>query len=144
MSLHYLGVGGPVHNIANTYGLGRSTVGRVFCQFIAAMMKHKSKFIRWPRTAVDLQQVKDDFKAKQGFPNNCGALDVTHIDMELPCGEAHVAWYDRNHNYSMTLQAVVDSEMRFLNVMFGAPGVCNDIRILRNSQLHSKAQTTKS
>ncbi|MCO5594504.1 hypothetical protein L7F22_048536 [Adiantum nelumboides] len=60
--------------------------------------------------------------------------------MELPCGEVHVAWYDRNHNYSMTLQALVDSEMRFLNVMSGIRGVCNDIRILRNSQLHSKAQ----
>ncbi|MCO5568636.1 hypothetical protein L7F22_022335 [Adiantum nelumboides] len=111
----------------------------MFRQFIAAMMKQRSKFIRWPRTATDMQQVKDGFEAKQGFPNCCGALDVTHINMELPCEEAHVAWYDRNHNYSMTLQAVVDSEMRFLNVMSRVPSVCNDIRILRNSQLHSKA-----
>ncbi|MCO5553897.1 hypothetical protein L7F22_007423 [Adiantum nelumboides] len=63
--------------------------------------------------------------------------------MELPCGEAHVAWYDRNHNYSMTLQAVVDSEMQFLNVMSEVPGVCNDIRILRNSQLHMKVQNNQ-
>ncbi|MCO5571151.1 hypothetical protein L7F22_024887 [Adiantum nelumboides] len=143
MSLHYLDVGGPAHNIANTYGLGLSTVSRVFCQFIGAMMKHRSKFIHWPRTTIDLQQFKDGFEAKQGFPNCCGALDVTHINMDLPCGEAHVAWYDRNHSYSMTLQAVIGSEIRFLSVMSGAPGVCNDIRILRNSPLHSKAQNNQ-
>ncbi|MCO5568638.1 hypothetical protein L7F22_022337 [Adiantum nelumboides] len=131
MSLHYLGVGGPVHNIANTYGLGRTTISRVFRQFIASMMKSRSKFIRWPRTTADMQQVKDGFKPKQGFPNCCGPLDATHINMKLPCGEAHVAWYDRNHNYSMTLQAAVDSEMRFLNVMSGVPGVCNDIRTIK-------------
>ncbi|MCO5608568.1 hypothetical protein L7F22_062779 [Adiantum nelumboides] len=107
------------------------------------MVKHRSKFIHCPRTAVDLQQGKDGFEAKQRFPNCCGALDITHINMELPSGEVHVAWYDRNHNYAMTLQAVVDSEMRFFNVMSGVPGVCNDIRILRNSQLHMKAQNNQ-
>ncbi|MCO5568637.1 hypothetical protein L7F22_022336 [Adiantum nelumboides] len=91
-----------------------------------------------------MQQVKDDFEEKQGFPNCCGALDITHINMERPCGEAHVAWYDRNHNYSMRLQATIDSEMRFLNVMSRVPGVCNDIRILRNSQLHCKAQNNQT
>ncbi|MCO5562824.1 hypothetical protein L7F22_016459 [Adiantum nelumboides] len=38
MSLHLLGVGGPVHNVVNTYDLGRSTVGRVLRQFVAAML----------------------------------------------------------------------------------------------------------
>ncbi|MCO5579139.1 hypothetical protein L7F22_032991 [Adiantum nelumboides] len=104
------------------------------------MMKHRSKFMRWPRATADMQQLKDGFEAKQGFPNYCDTLDVTHINMELPCGEAHVAWYDRSCNYSMTLRAVLDSEMRFLNVMSRVPGVCNDICILRNSQLHNKAQ----
>ncbi|MCO5610693.1 hypothetical protein L7F22_064934 [Adiantum nelumboides] len=104
------------------------------------MVKHRSKFIHWPCTTVELQQVKDGFKAKQGVSNCCGTLDVTSINMELPCKEAHVAWYNKNDNYSMTLQVVVYSKMRFLNVISRVFGVCNDIRILGNSQLHMKAQ----
>ncbi|MCO5597892.1 hypothetical protein L7F22_051977 [Adiantum nelumboides] len=140
MSLHLLGIGGPIHNIANIYSLGHSTVSRVFRQFIMALLKHRATFIHWPRSLEEMQRVKDGFEEKQGFPYCCGALDVTHINMELPEGEAHAHWYDRNHSYSMTLQTVVDSDMRFLNVMSGMPGMCNDIRILRNSLLYSKAQ----
>ncbi|MCO5583755.1 hypothetical protein L7F22_037669 [Adiantum nelumboides] len=90
---------------------------------------------------MELQQVKDGFEAKQGFPNCCGAIDVTHINMDLPPGEVLAHWFDRDHNYSMTLQAVVDSDMRFLDIMCGMPGVCNDIRILQNSSLYMKAKS---
>ncbi|MCO5607858.1 hypothetical protein L7F22_062060 [Adiantum nelumboides] len=61
--------------------------------------------------------------------------------MELPNGEAHTHSFDKDHNYSMSLQGVVDSNMRFLDVMCGMPGVCNDIRVLRNSSLYFKAQS---
>ncbi|KAI5073910.1 hypothetical protein GOP47_0011923 [Adiantum capillus-veneris] len=141
MSLHLLGIGGPVHNVANMYGMGRSTVSRVFRQFITAIVKHKSSFIHWPRTPLELEQVKRGFEAKQGFPNCCGAIDVTHINMDLPPGEVQAHWFDRNHNYSMTLQAIVDSDMRFMDILCGMPGVCNDIRILRNSTFYMRAQS---
>ncbi|MCO5583809.1 hypothetical protein L7F22_037723 [Adiantum nelumboides] len=105
------------------------------------MLKHKSTFICWPQTPQELQQVKDGFVAKQGFPNCCGAIDITHINMDLPPGEAAAHWFDRDHNYSMTLQGVVDSDMQFLDIMCGMPGVCNDIRILQNSSPYMKSQS---
>ncbi|KAI5058091.1 hypothetical protein GOP47_0026261 [Adiantum capillus-veneris] len=61
--------------------------------------------------------------------------------MELPIGEAHTHSYDRDHNYSMTLQGIVDSNMCFLDVMCGMPGMCNDIRVLRNSSIYTLAQS---
>ncbi|MCO5584233.1 hypothetical protein L7F22_038157 [Adiantum nelumboides] len=97
--------------------------------------------MKCPQSQEEWQVLKDGFSCKQGFPNCCGAIDETHINMELPGGEAHTHWYDRNKNYSMSLQAVVDSEMRFLDVMCGMPGICNDIRVLRNSSLFCKAQS---
>ncbi|MCO5567981.1 hypothetical protein L7F22_021677 [Adiantum nelumboides] len=137
MSFHLLGIGGPIHNIENIYSLGHSTVIKVFRQFMMALLKHRATFIHWPRSLEEMQRVKEGFEEKEGFPNCCGALDVNHINMELLEGGAHAHWYDRNHNYSMTLQAVIDSDMRFLNIM---SGVCNDIRILRNSHFYPKAQ----
>ncbi|MCO5587705.1 hypothetical protein L7F22_041656 [Adiantum nelumboides] len=118
MSLHVLGVGGPLHNIANMYGVGQSTVSRVFRQFVCALLKYKSTIISW-------QTLKQGFERKQGFSNCCNAIDVTHINMELPNGEAHSHWFDKDQNYSMSLQGVVDSNMRFLEVIgiLNGPGV---------------------
>ncbi|MCO5575250.1 hypothetical protein L7F22_029050 [Adiantum nelumboides] len=124
VSLHLLGIGGHVHNIANMYGMGHSTVSRVFRQFIAAIVKHKSTFIHWPKTPLELEQVKRGFEAKQGFPKCCGAIDVTHINMDLPPEEA-----------------IVDSDMQFMDILCDMPGVCNDIRILRNSSFYMRAQS---
>ncbi|KAI5058041.1 hypothetical protein GOP47_0026211 [Adiantum capillus-veneris] len=119
LSLHMLGIGGLVHNIANVYGLGRSTISRVFRQFIEPMMRHRSTFIRWSTTPQEKQLVKEGFEAKQGFPNCCGAIDAMHIKMELPAGGGR----------------------QQLDVMCGMPGVCNDIHVLRSSSLYRKAQT---
>ncbi|MCO5586302.1 hypothetical protein L7F22_040241 [Adiantum nelumboides] len=139
MSLHLLGIGGPIHNVANMYGMGHSIVSRVFCQFIAAIVKHKSTFIHWPRAPLELEQVKRGFEAKQGFPNCCGAIDVTHINMDLHQEKCkHIGLIEI---YSMTLQAIVDSDMRFMDILCGMPGVCNDIQILSNSTFYMRAQS---
>ncbi|MCO5552582.1 hypothetical protein L7F22_006095 [Adiantum nelumboides] len=89
----------------------------------------------------ELEQVKGSFEVKEGFPNCCGTIDVTHINMDLPSGEVQAHWFDRNHNYSMTLQAIVNSDMRSMDILCGMPGVCNDIRILRNSTFYMRAQS---
>ncbi|KAI5079341.1 hypothetical protein GOP47_0004820 [Adiantum capillus-veneris] len=119
ISLHLLGVGGPLHNMANLYGVGQFTVCQVLRQFVYALLKHKQSIICWPRTPQGWQALNDSFEEKQGIPNCCGAIDATHINMELP----------------------IDSNMRFLDVMCGMPGMCNDIRLLRNSSIYTSAQS---
>ncbi|MCO5593926.1 hypothetical protein L7F22_047945 [Adiantum nelumboides] len=141
IALYLHGVAGPLHSVASLFGVGRSTVTKVFREFVHAILKHKSTFIRWPQSQEEWRALKAGFARKQGFPNCCGVIDVTHSNMQLSSGEAHTHWYDRNKNYSMSLQAVVDSVMRFLDVMCGMPGMCNDIRVLRNSSLFRKAQS---
>eukprot|EP01018_Ginkgo_biloba_P000115 Gb_05657 [translate_table: standard] len=56
--------------------------------------------------------------------------------MDLPYNETLVDWYDREHNYSMLVQAIVDSNMRFLNICTGWPGSLNDTRLLKNSSFY--------
>lgn len=77
--------------------------------------------------------VKEGIRNLQGFPNCCGIMDVTHIQIELPAGNSAADWEDREHNYSMILQAVVDSNYRFLDVFAGCPGSVYDSRVLRIS-----------
>ena len=53
--------------------------------------------------------------------------------MRLPAGEASNIWHGSEENYSMILQAVVDPEMRFCDILTSWPGSINDHRILKNS-----------
>lgn len=48
-------------------------------------------------------------------------------------GDSTVDWFDREHNYSMVVQAICDSDLRFQDVFTGLPGSVTDSRALRSS-----------
>ena len=73
-------------------GVGKSTMGWVVRQFVKALLKHMDRFICCPAREVASQQVKQGFEAQRGFPNFIGAIDNTHIELELPQSEWHTAW----------------------------------------------------
>eukprot|EP01018_Ginkgo_biloba_P020532 Gb_33567 [translate_table: standard] len=88
--------------------------------------------LKWPDTS-EMEEIKAKFEYIQGMPNCCGAIDSTHIVMSLPSVEASTVWHDHESNYSMVLQAIVDADMRFRDIITGWPGSLNDFRLLRNS-----------
>ncbi|MCO5562353.1 hypothetical protein L7F22_015979 [Adiantum nelumboides] len=76
----------------------------------------------------------------RSLPNCCGAIDCTHVNIDLPRDEQSNTWRDRYGNYSMILQGIVDSKMRFTIVNIGCQGSCNDKRVLRNSGIYKLCQ----
>lgn len=58
----------------------------------------------------------------------------------LQVGDSTVDWYDREENYSMVVQAVVDSDLRFRDVFSGLPGSVTDSGALRNSGLYRRCE----
>eukprot|EP01018_Ginkgo_biloba_P019334 Gb_33835 [translate_table: standard] len=123
-------------NINELFGCGKSIVVRTIRKFIHAMQIRCSNVVQWPTDSIALECVKEGFCQKRGFPNCCGAIDVTHIRFQLPPNESSSYWYDQDHNYSMVLQAIVDSNMRFMDVFTGWFGSINDARLLRNSSFY--------
>ena len=93
----------------------------------------KSKFINWPHAEV-LEQTIDKFHQRNGFPGVIGALDGTHISIKAPT-ENPQSYINRKGYYSLQLQAVCDSDMKFLNCFCGYAGSCHDARVLGNSDL---------
>eukprot|EP01018_Ginkgo_biloba_P016929 Gb_05153 [translate_table: standard] len=123
-------------NISELFGCGKSTVVRTIRKFIHAMQIRCSNVVKWPIDSIALERVKEGFRQKRGFPNCYGAIDVTHIRFQLPRNESSSDSYDRDHHYSMVLQAIVDSNMHFLDVFTGWYGSTNDARLLRNSSFY--------
>ncbi|MCO5548803.1 hypothetical protein L7F22_002265 [Adiantum nelumboides] len=108
-------------DISKHFGVGKATVSKVIRKFVNALL------------ALHMEEVKRGFLLQRDLPNCCGALDVTHVNMEKPKCESGVDWFDRNKNYSMSVQCIVDMDLRFMDVFASWPGSVNGKRILRNS-----------
>ena len=78
---------------------------------------------------------KAGFESKYGFPNCMGAIDCTHVDINLTPHANSSDYYNKKCKYSIVVQAVVDSNLRFLDVNIGSPGSVHDARIYRTSAL---------
>ncbi|MCO5602271.1 hypothetical protein L7F22_056400 [Adiantum nelumboides] len=100
------------------------------------MLVHRRQHISWPKSSSEIDKIKAGFFSIQGLPNVCGAMDATHIVMERPHGELDLNWYNRNKDYSMLVQVVVDANMSFSDVFAGFPGSINDTRLLKNLALY--------
>lgn len=131
IALRRLASGDPQVSVGEQFGVGQSTVSQVTWRFVESMEERGRHHLKWP-DVQEMEKVKAGFE-QHGLPNCCGAVDVTHIIMTLPSVESSTDWYDREHNYSMVLQAIVDMDMRFRDILTGWPGSMNDSQLLRNS-----------
>lgn len=120
--------------IGELFGVSASTVVKSTWKFIRAVTKRFGNEIKWSH-GQDMKSVKAGFSAK-GFPNCCGTIDGTHLPVELPLGENSVDYFDYKPNVSVSMQAIVDSQCRFLDVCCGLPGSIQDSRLLRNSHFY--------
>ncbi|MCO5553926.1 hypothetical protein L7F22_007452 [Adiantum nelumboides] len=133
-----LTTGNTFKNVSEILGCGRSTVVKIVNKFVSSVRQRAGHYLQWPSTPEQSARIKEGFFNKHGLANCCGTLDTTHIIMDLPSGEPADIWLDRNHTFSMALQAVVDTELRFLDVCVGYPGSLSDAKCLRASAFYKK------
>lgn len=133
VALRRLSSGESLTNIGDSFGMNQSTVSQVTWRFVEAMEERGLHFLCWP-TQGEMEEIKSKFERMRGLPNCCGAIDITHIMMTLPTADSSDdVWLDGEGNCSMTLQAIVDPEMRFRNIITGWPGSMSDDIVLRSS-----------
>ncbi|KAL5554788.1 hypothetical protein UlMin_042189 [Ulmus minor] len=134
IALRRLGSGESLSIIGESFGINQSTVAQLTWRFVEAMEERGLRHLTWPSTEVEMDKIKSKFEKIRGLPNCCGAIDTTHIMMTLPTTDPQSEfWLDSERNCSMLLQAVVDPEMRFLDIITGWPGSLNDTTVLRSS-----------
>ncbi|CAI0474986.1 unnamed protein product [Linum tenue] len=137
VALRRLGTGDSLAAVADSFGLNHSTVSQVTWRFVEALEQRALHHLRWPSTELEMAEIKSKFQKLQGLPNCCGVVDTTHITMLLSTSDpTSNVWLDREKNYSMVLQAIVDPEMRFLDIVTGWPGNMEDWVVFQSSTFH--------
>ncbi|KAK9280540.1 hypothetical protein L1049_014232 [Liquidambar formosana] len=144
VALRRLGSGESLLTIGDSFGLNHSTVSQVTWRFVEAMEERGLHHLRWPSTEQEMTETKSKFEKIRGLPNCCGAIDTTHIMMCLPAAEpASNVWLDQEKKHSMILQAIVDPDLRFQDIVTGWPGKMNDSSVLQSSNFFKLCEKGK-
>ncbi|KAL6620368.1 hypothetical protein ACP70R_035507 [Stipagrostis hirtigluma subsp. patula] len=135
VALMRLTSGESLQNIGMWFGMNHSAISNITWRFIESMEERAICHLKWPNPE-ERAAIKARFEKIYGLPNCCGAIDTTHI---LMCSSAQPnsnVWLDRENKNSMVLQAVVDADMRFRDIVSGWPGSMDDSCILRTSGIY--------
>ncbi|KAF2318677.1 hypothetical protein GH714_010022 [Hevea brasiliensis] len=144
IALRRLSSGESLSNIGDSFGINQSTVSHITWRFVEAMEERGLHHLRWPTTEAEIEEIKSKFEKMHGLPNCCGVIDTTHIVMTLPTVDhSNDVWIDREKNHSMVLQAIVDPDMRFRDVIVGYPGSLSDALVLQNSSFFKLSEEGK-
>ncbi|XVF68699.1 hypothetical protein PTKIN_Ptkin11bG0022400 [Pterospermum kingtungense] len=134
VALRRLSSGDSLVTVGDLFGLHHSTVSQLTWRFVEAMEERGLHHLQWPSTEAEMTEIKSKFEKIQGLPNCCGVIDTTHVMMCLPLSDpASKVWLDHDKNHSMVLQAIVDPEMRFRDIVTGWPGKLEDWLVFQSS-----------
>ncbi|OWM70082.1 hypothetical protein CDL15_Pgr025932 [Punica granatum] len=144
VALRRLNSGKSLTSIGESFKISQSTVSHVTWRFVEAMEERGISHLYWPSDEAEIGQIKSKFEKIRGLPNCCGAIDTTHILMNLSNVDgSNDVWYDREKNCSMVLQVIVDPDLRFRDIITGWPGKLSDATILKSSGFYGLAEEGK-
>ncbi|XP_054743410.1 uncharacterized protein LOC129248028 [Anastrepha obliqua] len=118
--------------LSDRFGIANGAAHYLFKKTIKVLCELKSE-IKWP--SVEQQQTimtKFENSRENPFPFVIGCLDGTHFNIPTPSEDA-ISYYDRKRKHSVQMQAICDSQFRFLDVFIGYPGSCHDANVWRSS-----------
>ncbi|XP_024872183.1 protein ALP1-like [Temnothorax curvispinosus] len=135
--LWYIANTEPLRTMSDRFDVSISSVFRVLRRVVTWLLTKFDSVIKWPQ-GLEAVVVNEQFSSKKSIPKVLGAIDGTHIRIEKPLDRAR-EYCNRKKYFSISLQAVADADMRFINVYCGDPGSLHDARILRRSELYHEA-----
>jgi len=121
--------------IANLFDVPKSSVLLCVRHVCSATIRTCcSEFIKFPHSKENLINNEQRFANVRGMRNVLGAIDGSHIPIKAPEHEPAV-YINRKGFHSVVLQAVVDSQLMFMDCYAGWPGSVHDARVFKNSPL---------
>ncbi|XP_054091112.1 putative nuclease HARBI1 [Zeugodacus cucurbitae] len=120
--------------ISDRFDVGMGATYRAFIKILKLICRLKSTIIKFPTTTAAQKKIADGFSQRRHsiFPFVLGCIDGTHIPISQPKNDA-ISFYNRKGTFSIIAQAIVDSDMKFLDVFVSCPGRCHDASVWQRS-----------
>ncbi|XP_054708934.1 uncharacterized protein LOC129218640 [Uloborus diversus] len=136
IALYKLGSSAEYRTIASLFGVHKSTVCECVLEFCSLLVDNLLKeVITFPSSTAEVSRLIGEFEDIWGFPQCCGAIVGSHIQIKPPKKNA-TCYHNYRSLYSVILLAVVDAKYKFLYINVGATGRNNDSFVFKNSNLY--------
>ena len=112
------------------------TYTQLFCD---TMFASRSEYIKFP-PLNELRNVVNSFSEKTKIQNVVGAIDGNHIPIKAPTVNKE-CYFNQKHRYSILLQGVVGTNLKFYDAFAGVPESVHDARLLRISKFGKKMKS---
>ena len=121
---------------------GKATVIKITADFVKELVRLASRFIKFLKRNYKTASAVELFKSfwSCSLPQVLGAIDGTHIEILKPHNESSMDYFSRKKEYTVNTQAVVGSNLIFLDAATGFPGSIHDTRMLRAIRLYQDAE----
>ena len=127
-------------DIGTHFDQGKSTCITITKKYCQIMRQMTAQFIKFPRLYQEFSRAIALFEDVSKIHQAMGAIDSMHIEIIAPPGRGKFGYFDREHRYSMTLQAVVGDNLEFLDTAVGFPGSMHDACDLQQSKLFKSTE----
>ena len=118
VTLYYLSEEGLMRKVANTFGIGKSTVSVIIRRVTKAISVHLApKYIQIPSTEKEVEEMVGQFYEWHGFPQCLGAVGGTHIATKRPSVTFSSDFVKRKGHFTLNCQAAADYSYRFFDVV---------------------------
>ena len=119
IALYFIASTDGYQSLANLFGVSRAFMSICIRQVAEAIItKLKPKYLTIPK-GDELLRIIGTYKEKWGFPMCAGAIDGTHIPIVTPQKD-HAAYVNRKSYHSIAMQALVDTNYLFRDIVVGA------------------------
>ena len=140
-----LSTGNSYRSVSKVFGVGKSIDIKIFQDGINHIVQLAPTLIKFPVTALETALTTTSFQefTDSAIPQVVGAVDRTHIEILAPSSESKLDYFLRKQKYTINSQAVVGSNLMFLDVSTGFPGSLHDASMLRASTLYQKCEANE-
>ncbi|XP_071649301.1 uncharacterized protein [Temnothorax longispinosus] len=123
-------------SIGDRFNMAKSSLSASFVRVVTALCRIAHRFIKWPQRA-EIEEIKEKFQKLSHIPGVLGAIDGTYIPIKAPQIDPEV-YINRKCFYGITLQAICDPSLKFIDCFAGYPSSVSDVRIFRNSDIYAQ------
>ena len=132
--VYWLAHGLSYRVVASVFNVPRSTIHRIIHRVARSIWVNLKQAICFPH-AGELQAIGQGFAQISGSPafgNVVGAIDGCHIRIKPPL-QHRIDYLNYIGFFSLNMQAICNSDGRFLDIFVGYPGSVHDTRIRKTA-----------
>lgn len=134
VTLRYLATGNFLLTIADCIDIAKSSACRAVGEVVQLIAYLAPDYIQFPPPEA-AHHLAEKFHDVGGMPGVIGCVDGTHIPIQSPGGENAEDYRCRKGFFSLNVQGICDSDMKFTNIVASWPGSVHDDTIFENSHV---------